>query len=1173
MTNKTFQRVFAMAGIVAAVSTADAANKHWTNTAGGSWETAGNWNPSTTPTNTDSIFINANGTYTVNFDNTTVNTGTSNDWLTVFETRMIGDGVGGTPTLLVDFTDTSKQLTLLYPGGDALQALSGGNLIFNNGKIGIAGGYLIGGATTGTATMTGGTLTMGAGSSIGKFGTFTQSGGSQAGTVFFVNGLLNLLGGTHTSSSSFILGNSSGEFGTLLIDGGALTNTATFYIGNSGRGLLVISNGTFRGNNMSFGDNAGFGSGGDWNIYGGNASLGGNLTIGTAGQSTGAVLVAGGSLSVSGTTTVGSGGKGTLILNNGTFNAVGVSAAGPEGRFEINGGTATLSGALSANSASTGTIVSAGGILTAASSTIGGNANGRWLINGGSNVISGSLSLADSGSGSRGSIIMNGGTLDVGGTIYYNSGRGAIIVSNGTFRANAISMGDNGGLGAGGDLNVLGGSASVAGTLRVGNQSIATGSVLVANSGLLEIKSSITLGHASSGLGTITNRDGGTLRFTGLNNPTLTINAGSTAVMNNAHLEFKDATAANILGNITNIIKSGDNTLILNNATNAILNNHTFQTNNGQNFAHLRLTDGGPRWQIATNLTVTGGGSVIISNGTMSARQLWLGNGGQITQLGGVNTVDGDSLLIGTSAAGFGSYLLSGGTLLVTNASRIGIGRNTTDTSVIGAKGTLTVSNGTFLAHQSSGNFVVGFAGGSRGEWFIHGGTNRISLASGSFILGGDAGGSTGVVRVANGLLDNGASPTLIGNPGYGNLTVSNGGTFLTKGITIGRFNGGDLVVAGGTVINSNGNFAIAAAAAGDRGTVLVNGGALIQTNATGVAYWGARGPATITVSNGTLYSDATIRMGGDPGDFGRADFNIVGGTATIAVTLEVGRYAGTGAVLVANSGILEFRPAAATIVGSSGAFLGSITNRDGGTLRFMANDPSITRNASGSLLTSDATIEFQNVTAANLNGRITNITYQGNNTLSLRTATNASATSYTFQTNSAPAFARLRLDNGRFVSGTTTVGDGGLIFGNGTVASATTTNAGTISPGFSAGVLAFTGDLTLLPTSVFDIELGGTSGNDYDQIDVGGVLTAAGTLNVTLINSFDPTIGNSFDVLDFTSLTGTFTTLNLPALNGGIWDTTQLYTLGILTVAVPEPSVIALTILAAAGLVIRRRR
>ena len=40
---------------------------------------------------------------------------------------------------------------------------------------------------------------------------------------------------------------------------------------------------------------------------------------------------------------------------------------------------------------------------------------------------------------------------------------------------------------------------------------------------------------------------------------------------------------------------------------------------------------------------------------------------------------------------------------------------------------------------------------------------------------------------------------------------------------------------------------------------------------------------------------------------------------------------------------------------------------------------------------------------------------------------------------------------------------------------------------------------------------------------------------NVNLINSFSPLLAQTFDVVTFASRTGTFGTVNLPALGGGL--------------------------------------
>jgi hypothetical protein len=85
-------------------------------------------------------------------------------------------------------------------------------------------------------------------------------------------------------------------------------------------------------------------------------------------------------------------------------------------------------------------------------------------------------------------------------------------------------------------------------------------------------------------------------------------------------------------------------------------------------------------------------------------------------------------------------------------------------------------------------------------------------------------------------------------------------------------------------------------------------------------------------------------------------------------------------------------------------------------------------------------------------------------------------------------------------------------------------------------------------------IELAGsTPGTQYDQLHVTGQLSLGGTLQVSLIDSFVPVSGQAFDILDWGSRVGTFASLSLPALSGGLsWNTSQLYTAGILSVGLP---------------------
>ncbi len=70
-----------------------------------------------------------------------------------------------------------------------------------------------------------------------------------------------------------------------------------------------------------------------------------------------------------------------------------------------------------------------------------------------------------------------------------------------------------------------------------------------------------------------------------------------------------------------------------------------------------------------------------------------------------------------------------------------------------------------------------------------------------------------------------------------------------------------------------------------------------------------------------------------------------------------------------------------------------------------------------------------------------------------------------------------------------------------------------------------------------------------YGKLNVSGLLTAAGTLQVSLNPGFTPATGDSFDLLDWGMLSGQFSPLQLPSLTAPLdWDVSHLYTTGVIT-------------------------
>jgi arylsulfatase A-like enzyme len=130
--------------------------------------------------------------------------------------------------------------------------------------------------------------------------------------------------------------------------------------------------------------------------------------------------------------------------------------------------------------------------------------------------------------------------------------------------------------------------------------------------------------------------------------------------------------------------------------------------------------------------------------------------------------------------------------------------------------------------------------------------------------------------------------------------------------------------------------------------------------------------------------------------------------------------------------------------------------------------------------------------------------------------------------------------------------------------------------PAVSNGVA---GDLLLLSgsnytfgasaVSTFEINKSGTI-RSSDKLKTDGTVFCDGTLNVVLLAGSDALeAGDAFDLLDGNitgAITGEFSTVNLPALSGGLeWTTNTLYTQGFIwvretnTVSVAKPNVIIL--------------
>jgi hypothetical protein len=197
---------------------------------------------------------------------------------------------------------------------------------------------------------------------------------------------------------------------------------------------------------------------------------------------------------------------------------------------------------------------------------------------------------------------------------------------------------------------------------------------------------------------------------------------------------------------------------------------------------------------------------------------------------------------------------------------------------------------------------------------------------------------------------------------------------------------------------------------------------------------------------------------------------------------------------------------------------IGTLTNNAGATLD-LANSGEVAKIGA-----------LSNLGTFNINGGTANtntLSNSGTVNISGSTALNVTGTGSKYiQT------AGTTTDDGSLTlpsSGTLSL-NGGSLFGKGTITGAVT-SSGTITPGDSSsntGILTDKGAYTQNSAAVLDIDIGGTiAGTQFDQLTISGAASLNGALNVAEINGFTPTVGQTFDIMNFASKGGIFSSCN----------------------------------------------
>jgi len=127
-------------------------------------------------------------------------------------------------------------------------------------------------------------------------------------------------------------------------------------------------------------------------------------------------------------------------------------------------------------------------------------------------------------------------------------------------------------------------------------------------------------------------------------------------------------------------------------------------------------------------------------------------------------------------------------------------------------------------------------------------------------------------------------------------------------------------------------------------------------------------------------------------------------------------------------------------------------------------------------------------------------------------------------------------------------------------------TNSGHLELGPQA-VLPVNGDLAQFSNGTLQLDIGSSS--QFGRLQVAGLAQLGGTLQVSLLNSFVPSVGQTFQFLTATGgISNTFQQIQLPSLPAGERWNLQFggNSVSLQVLAVPEPSA-ACTILVVLGL------
>jgi T5SS/PEP-CTERM-associated repeat protein len=653
-----------------------------------------------------------------------------------------------------------------------------------------------------------------------------------------------------------------------------------------------------------------------------------------------------------------------------------------------------------------------------------------------------------------------------------------------------------------------------------------------------------------------------------------------------------------VIDNIGTIGRSGNSNSVLVTGTSSLWTNvDNLELGNGGSFNQLIITNGGRvGCRVETDIGVGGNSNLILVTGFSSITGVgssFMGNSNFRMGFGGgsfnrfiVTNEATAANYFASIGAGFVGSISSNNVAIITDPGSSWTLSSSLSVGSIGAFNQLIITNGAQV--QSASGYLGSSAGSSNNVVQVTGAnslwanvlnlyigttgsinslivSNQGSVTASNLFVGYDLSSSNNTLRLAGGVIYvTGFYGTHVTDVSGGTLALDDGifntdNLILTNG-TRGQFafNGGTLVVGGGTVSNSlplivGGGLVpatldvhvgqpfvvyerliIGSNTANNR-LYLTNGGPFIGgalralSSSSTVLGYTSLASNNQAVLNGpkALWTNAASLVVGLDGSANQ--LLLTNGATLLAANLYLGLGSSSSNNIVTVAGgnlfvtnatadaVTDLRDGALTLV--SGLFRAD-------RLLLTNSSRSVLHLSSGTLQTGGTTVSSGSVFAPGIGGPVLELVGNG-----------------------IHQFA-----DGLFLPGGAVLKGNGMLIGN-------VTNAGTLSPGASIGQLVISGDLVLTPGSINLFELNKTLGTNDNIIGLSSV-TYGGTLQLTNLSG-TLTAGDSFKLFNATSYSNSFTSI-VPAIPGaGLkWNTANLTldgTLGVASNPTPTISQIAL--------------